>query len=88
MAGDLGTPDIGGESKSSSLYVVSQLAIGNQRREPASKKVRHGITTISDLCLHVFFLNRVGPSALCRYWILQDTNVSICNSYALLISRA
>lgn len=55
MAGDLGTPDIGGEAKSSSLYVVSQLAIGNQRREPASKKVRHGITTISDLCFHVFF---------------------------------
>jgi hypothetical protein len=55
MAGDLGTPDIEGEAKSSSLYVVSQLAIGNQRREPASKKVRHGITTISDLCFHVFF---------------------------------
>lgn len=56
MAGDLGTPDIGGGAKSSSLYVVSQLAIGNQRREPASKKVRHdGTTTISDLCFHVFF---------------------------------
>jgi hypothetical protein len=45
MAGDLGTPDIGGAAKSSSLYVVSQLAIGNQRREPASKKVRSVFVT-------------------------------------------